>query len=114
MSRLSPFPWKRGARLKADAIFDADGQYVAIVHGANCGGRYPKSDPNARSRHERAMANRALLAASPDLLSCVEGLLANFPELGTDKPLSGADVIDWLNDQAPYWRAAVKKARSRG
>jgi hypothetical protein len=51
-----------------------------------------------------------IMTAAPELLACVEGLLTNFPQLGTDEDLNGADLVDWINDQLPYWKLALKKA----
>jgi hypothetical protein len=57
-----------------------------------------------------------LISASPDLLMCLESFFANWPEFDEthadfDKPVNGADLVDWFNDQAPYWKEALKKAR---
>lgn len=62
--------------------------------------------------------NAKVIAAAPDLLACVFGLMVNFPELQegvVDDPYwwdrtNGLTVVAWLRDQAPYWRAALEKA----
>lgn len=54
-----------------------------------------------------------LFCASPELYACVKSLSENFPEIGTDNHVSGADLVDWLSEQWPYWQAALKKAEGK-
>ena len=104
-----------GGRLDCASIIDATGVLVAVVAGANAGGRYPKGSKGwtKRERHQRAMRNKQMIVAAPDLYACVASLLANFPQLGTDEEISGADVIDWLNAELATWKKAVAKAEGR-
>ena len=98
MSKHSQEPWKRGGRLQCARIMDANGDTIAVVFGANAGGRYSKHDKDGRERHERAMANRALMASAPELLQALKEVLA---------------ISDRKHNAWDKARAAIAKAEGR-
>lgn len=92
---------KRGQQWQ---VVNPEGYQVATSPGPNSG--QPELD-------EQDRINMHLIAAAPDLLACVFGLLTNFPGLLPEsdwKPGDNENLVAWLEDQAPYWRDALKKA----
>lgn len=81
MIERSPGPWKRKGRLECAKIFDANDVEIAVVVGANPGGRYPKGS-NGPERHERAMKNRDAIAAVPDMIAALERCTSALAALG--------------------------------
>ncbi len=60
-------------------------------------------------------ANARVIAASTDAVSCLVAFCSNWPQFNPederyDTGVNGADLVDWLNDQAPYFFDALKKA----
>ena len=53
----------------------------------------------------------ALIAAAPEMLVALETVLATFPEIRTDEPMSGADTIEALSLIWNSLEEAVKKAK---
>ena len=52
-----------------------------------------------------------LMAAAPEMLAALETVLATFPEIRTDEPMSGADTIEALSLIWNSLEEAVKKAK---
>lgn len=57
----------------------------------------------------------AMAAAAPDMFLSMQSFFANWPQFDPESPecgneVNGADLVEWLADQAPYWHDALKKA----
>lgn len=57
-------------------------------------------------------ARTTLIAAAPELLACVEGLVAAWGgEVESDEAMNGGDVVDWVCGAMLEFRAALAKAK---
>jgi hypothetical protein len=67
---------------------------------------------------QQRMEIAAMIEQAPEMFASLQSFFANWPTFDPSSPeydteVSGADVVDWLNEQAPYWHAILKKATVR-
>ncbi len=59
----------------------------------------------------------AMIEQAPEFFLSMQSFFANWPQFDPDRPechddeVNGGDLVDWFNDQAPYWHEQLKKAR---
>jgi hypothetical protein len=52
------------------------------------------------------------IAASPELLACVQAFVRRFgAAVECDEEINGADAVDWISENMPEFKNALKKAR---
>jgi hypothetical protein len=97
---LHPGPYKVGPEKQADlpvVAESADGSTTVV-------GRFPFS------RQIDAHAQATAYAALPALVAALQGFLLQYPDLGNDEHISGADMIDFATKWADTARAALALA----
>ena len=93
----TPGPWIRGARL-LDVCAGA-----SVVATVACASSHPATE-------EQAHANARLIAAAPDLLAALEGIINLHGKACNGLPFSENEIQEWTN--AHYVaRAAIRKAK---
>lgn len=63
-------------------------------------------------------SKESVKAAAPELYACVKSFLSNWPQFDAtseeyDTDVNGADLVDWLSEQAPHWMDAIRKAEGK-
>ncbi len=100
--------WKRDRQLESLAIVAIplrDGGYPVRFDGDNF--------ESLEVEHAKEAAD--LAAAAPDLYADIGSFFANWPQFDPESPecgneVDGADLVEWLADQSPYWHEALQKA----
>lgn len=54
-----------------------------------------------------------MLAAAPKMLAEFKRIFADWPQLDTDEPINGGDMVDWFCQFAERARALIAKAERR-
>jgi hypothetical protein len=82
------------------------------------GGYFVRGDINGQSFEvvcdipEARKADLNLIVASPDLFGCVAAFVRKFGfDVECDEAISGANAVDWIAENMPEFRNALKKAR---
>lgn len=87
---------------------ECDDVFVNTTNGFTIAKVY---NPDAQCIQHGEMVNAQLIAAAPEMLEALELLVARFPEIGTDEPMSGADVVEQLCDDWNVFTDAINKAK---
>jgi hypothetical protein len=102
MKRFLPArPWK----FDGHGINAADGERIAKVSGPG-----PYDEDNKRVNAFDRLSN--LLAASPEMYECIASFVRRFGvAVECDEEINGGDAVDWIGENMPEFRNALKKAR---